>query len=172
MIYKAFIVSLLSFFCFCIFHIIIFHKLNIKHKFRTIFSLVALITVFDLLLYFSLTDIFFSQYALSKFVFFSNPILLYLLCLYFYHHFMIIIDRSVSIRMAVDIFFSGNRGLTIEEIKQEYDLYEKLRDELRDMTFIGRIKKEGEFYQNTDKGLQHARVFKFLKRFLHLKGAD
>lgn len=88
----------------------------------------------------------------------------------FYFQLVIIFDSSVTTRIMVELEESGGKGLTDEGIRKRYSLDDKFQDELRDMDYMRRIVKDGEFYKNTSKGVFHARVIGFLRDFLHVGG--
>jgi len=77
-------------------------------------------------------------------------------------------DRSISVRLFVDIANAGKDGLTLDEIKRNYSLEEKFRSELKDLTYLGRIKQDENIFSNTSKGRQHAKIVDFLRTYLNL----
>jgi hypothetical protein len=87
---------------------------------------------------------------------------------YFYFHSLIVADRSISIRMLVEILKRHGAGASPDDIKRSYSLEEKFRDEIRDMLFLDRFTQEGEDYYNTGKASMQARVFVYLRNFMGL----
>ena len=70
----------------------------------------------------------------------------------------------------VEIDKSPEKTITIDQLKSRYSLEEKFKKELDDMDFMDRIKHKDGFYMNTKKGLAHARVMEYLRKFLNIGG--
>ncbi len=171
---SAIILSSIFFLLFLILHIFIFHGGMVKRRFRTL----LIVSLFCLLLY-SLSYYWLVLSGANKtlnavlpsaFVDTLNGIFVYFFCFYFYAHLVIVLDRSVSVRMMTDIDRSDRRKLTLEELKSEYSLEDKFRYEVDDMIYLDRLIKTGDFIRNTPKGRTHAVIIKFLRDYLNIGG--
>lgn len=74
-----------------------------------------------------------------------------------------VVDRSVSSTLMIKIEKSPDKKLTIEEIRNVYDIDKKYRDEISGMLEGGFIIKDGEYYRNTFKGSCIAKIVNFFK---------
>lgn len=166
--------SLAAFIIFLIVHVYVFHTVQIKRRFRTL----LVISLFCLLLY---AMFFYGAFRLGVYGKINsvipwqiadilNGIFLYFFFLYFYAHLVIVFDRSVTVRIMVDIEQSKHKQLRLDEIKAGYSLEDKFRYEIEDMIFLKRIAKEGAYIKNTEQGKIHARLIKFLRDYLNIGG--
>ena len=170
----AILIAKISFVLFLVTHVIIFHKSPPKKRFRTmvmiamaslVFYAIALRIVHGTAMAEAVNTI-----IAPDIVSVLNSIFVYLFLLFFYAQLIVIFDSSVSTRIMVDIDESAQRRLTLREIRSGYSLEEKFKDELEDMQYLDRIKKEGDYYKNTPKGSTHAKVIGFLRSYLNIGG--
>lgn len=170
--FKVIIAPLICFLGFIIAHALVFHHLHPQRRFRaTVCIMSASVICYALVFWFILKNYrgqplggIFSLKSVDALA----GLFIYVFFLAFYYQLLVLFDRSVSIRMMIDIDRSGEKGLTLEELKSSYSLEGKFRDEVRDMLFLSRFRQEGDYLYNTPKGSFHARVFDFLRRYLNL----
>lgn len=167
-------VILLVVFCFSLFvitHVILFHKRNVRRRFRALITFVFIFSIIYSILVYS-TDLFQFHFELpiiwELFVDFLNGVFIYAFFCYFYFHFVVVVDRSVSPRIMVEIEKSPNKKLSFEEIKQSYNLSDKLDYELEDMIMLKMIERKNGFFSNTKRGKRHAFMVRFLRQYLNL----
>ncbi|MFA6636247.1 MAG: hypothetical protein WCV56_03970 [Candidatus Omnitrophota bacterium] len=168
---TVFILSVIFFSMFLAAHMLIFHFFNPSRKFRSILitALVFGAGYAGFLAVLPEEALFYGEGSLGGVIFERGAeIYLYFFLWYFYFHSLVVVDRSISVRMLVEIFKSRGSGLSLEEIKGKYSLEEKFSDELRDMLFLDRFREQGELYSNTRKASAQARIFRFLKGYMNL----
>lgn len=161
--------ALFSFLLFFIIHIISFHFFKIERRFRAM-VFIALFSFISVFLLFRLVDNFtlFEEGLIKKIISGMAGFFLYLSLWYLYFNFIVIIDRSISVRMLMEIYPSRDKGLSIDELKERYKLEDKFCDEMKDLIFLKRIVQKDGIYRNTSKGSMHARVIRFLRDYLNL----
>ena len=175
--------AVIGFFCFIIFlflHIIIFHNCKIKQRFRVLMRIFySLLPLYILLYTLVPTDTLIimpadprltlgSVIGLSKVFNFLLGILIYLLLFFGYCQFYFIIDRSISVRIMIEVEKSKDKKLTLEEIKRAYSPDYILSRRLKHMIDSKYIIEDAGSYKNIQKGRIVAKVFKFLKEYLQI----
>jgi len=106
--------------------------------------------------------------GLSKVFNFFLGLFIYLLLFFGYCQFYFIIDRSISVRIMIELEKSEKKKLDFEEIKKVYNPDYIFLRRLKHMIDSRYITKEGDAYRNTKKGKFVAMLFKFLKEYLNL----
>lgn len=155
-------------------HVFIFHNKPPKRRFRTLIYLLVLSCFLFILTYilfniFGVTDKINNSLP-TQYMSMAAGLFVFFFCWYFYAHLVVVFDRSVTPRMMVEIYKAENKKITIEQMKKEYSLEEKFRHELDDMDIMHRIKKDGDYYYNTPKGIAHGKVIEWLRDYLHIGG--
>lgn len=165
----------IAFFCFILFfttHVIVFHNFNVRRRFRTLFSMwIGLFPIYIVMFVLIPKDAFLPIIVLFgslKAIGFLYGVIIYVIFVFFYIHLIIFVDRSVSTRIMMDIDNSANRKLSLEQIKQIYNLDGKIAYELEDMKYIGYISEDSRYFKNTVEGSRYARFAEFLKNYLNL----
>jgi len=164
---KVLVVSLFCFFLFLILHVIIFHNFDIKRKFRALIGMAIVVSLLGLVTFDFIPQISFLKDKDNS-LYLLSAVLLYFFYYFFYFHLLIVMDRSVSVRMLVEIYQAGEKGISLEQIKARYNLTDKFSDELKDLVFLKRLAMQGESFRNTSKGIFHAKAFEFLRNYLNL----
>lgn len=177
---KGFVIG---FFCFTVFlflHFIIFHKRKIKYRFVTLLRIFcSLLPVYVFLYILIPTEAMIIMPAdpridpgvvigLSRVFNFLLGILLYLLLFFGYCQFYFIIDRSISVRIMIELERSKDKRLNLEQIKKIYSPDYMLSRRLKHMVDTKYIIEDGGSYKNIRKGRIVAKVFKFLKEYLQI----
>lgn len=173
----------IGFFCFIVFlllHFIIFHNRKIKYRFLTLTRIFyALIPLYIFLYIIIPADALVILPAdlrvapgivigLSKIFNFLIGLVIYLFLFFGYCQFYFIVDRSVSVRIMIELEKHPQKKMIKEEIKKVYDLDDFLSRRLKHMLDSKYITQGSGYYTNTAKGRLHAKVFKFLKEYLRL----
>lgn len=173
----------IGFFCFIVFlflHFIIFHKRKIKFRFlalvRIFFSLLPLYVLLYILIPYEALLIMPADprlapvvvIGLSKTFNFLLGILIYLLLFFGYCQFYFIIDRSISVRVMIEIEKSRDKRLTPEQIKKLYSPDYIFSRRLKHMVDSKYIIEDSDAYKNLGKGRIVAKTFRFLKGYLNL----
>lgn len=177
---KGFVIGFFCFIVFLIIHVIVFHTRRIQFRF------VALMKIFlNLLPLYILLYVLIPQEAmiimpadprvapgvvigLSKVFNFMLGVLIYLLLFFGYCQFYFIIDRSISVRVMIEIEKSKDKKLNLEEIKELYDpnyIFTRRFEHMIDSKYI--VEDSG-YYKNLRKGHVLAKLFGFLKDYLQL----
>ncbi|MEE8574474.1 MAG: hypothetical protein V3T30_03585, partial [Thermodesulfobacteriota bacterium] len=107
-------------------------------------------------------------YKLSNFINFVSGFMLYVFLWLGYCQFYFIVDRSISVRIMIELENSKEKALTYDEIKSCYTFDHILTRRLGHMVEGGYLKKEGDKYVNTKKGETEGRFFRFMKDYLNL----
>lgn len=97
-----------------------------------------------------------------------NGILLLTMFFFLYLTVYYVIDRSVSTRIMMEIEASPDKKLMFGGLKEVYDVDTKYRNELQGMIDGGFVKKDGDYYINTPKGMIVGRVTGAYKKLLRL----
>ncbi len=180
---KAVILGFLCFIIFLVLHILIFRTFELKERFRALaaifFAVIPLYVVVYALLptdylvvvplqpvnpVLSLSTIQFLSATLN----FLSGLMLYIFLFLGYCQFYFIVDRSISVRVMIEIDNADGERLSYDDIMRVYSFHGILRRRLDHMLEDRFLVKEGEFYRNTSKGRAEAKVFRFLKDFLKL----
>ncbi len=160
----------IAFFCFILFlliHAVIFHNWKVKKRFQAIIIIFYSLFLVYTLIYF-LTPSFLTYADSSVIAGFVNGVVIYVFLFFGYCQFYFIIDRSISVRVMIELENSPEKQLTAEEIKKVYSLDSLLTRRLGQMVGTNYIVESSGFYKNTRKGRYEARFFKFLKDFMQL----
>lgn len=94
--------------------------------------------------------------------------MLYIFLFLGYCQFYFIVDRSISVRVMIELENSPAKKLSYDEIKKVYNFDEILSRRLQHMLDSKYIVENSGYYINTKKGRFEAEVLKFLKEFLNL----
>ena len=168
---KAILLSSAAFAVFFAVHLIVFHYVPVKRKFRTM----LFIAVFSLFLYtllYVLGNPFLEKLSLNRhcvYLNFVNAVFLYISAYYIYFYFIVFAYRSITARFMVEIDRHHKREVHLDELKKSFSFKKKLETEIEDMLDIGRLEKRGEHYSNTPKGCFHGKLIESLKKFLRLE---
>lgn len=175
--------AIAGFFCFIAFlllHIIIFRTRKINFRFRMLvwifLSLFPLYTVLYIAISPDLLCVLFSNNKLNFVSQMGSPtifdfllgIFIYLFLFFGYCQFFFIIDRSISVRIMIELEKSADKKLNFEQIKniysQDYIFLRRIEQILKNKC----ITQKSGYYKNLRKGFIIARLFKFLKEYLRL----
>ncbi|MDD5440512.1 MAG: hypothetical protein PHS37_10050 [Candidatus Omnitrophica bacterium] len=85
-----------------------------------------------------------------------------------YLTFYYVVDRSITTRLMMEIDRSPDKKLTFEEIVRVYDLDTKSRNEIQGIVDGGFMRREGDYYVNTAKGVLVARITAWYKKAFKL----
>lgn len=168
---TVFVFSVLFFGMFLVAHMFTFHFFDPKRKFRSMLLTILFIgSAYSVFLLILPEKVFFprDRSILDGIVEWALIIYFYFFLWYFYFHSLIVVDRSISIRMLVEIFTSRGGRLSLEEMKKRYSLEEKFSDEVKDMLFLDRFRVDRGLYSNTWKASMQARIFMFLRGYMNL----
>ncbi len=164
---KGIILALACFVLFLLVHALVFHNWRLKNRFHAImvdfYGVLA-----SYILSFWLTPILPIDSGSNTIISFLNGVFVYVFLFFGYCQFYFIIDRSISVRVMIEIDKSQKKQLGLAEIKQVYDLEDLMTRRLAQMVSQNYIVKNGDHYVNTHKGRYEAKLFGFLKEFLHL----
>lgn len=158
----------LPFLCFAVFiaaHVAILHFFPVKRRFTVMLLLMVVACGIFALLFFATPAM--DVTGTRNFTFLAG-IFLYVITFFFCYQVLLLVDRSVSLRMMIEVRKSGEKGLTEGEIKERYSFDEKFREEVKDMLLIGWVREENGVIRNCRRASLQARVFGFLKDFLNL----
>ena len=154
-------VALSSAAIFLLLHVAIFHFLRPKRHFRSIvLTFLGVIPVYAVL-FWVFSDSFAAHY-------FLNGLVIFLFLFLGYCQFYFIVDRSVSVRIMIEIEKSQGKSLTEEQIMGVYSLEGMMVRRLQHMEDGGYITRQSGAYMNTGKGSLEARLFAWLKDLLRV----
>ena len=157
------IISIVTFVLFVLTHIMLFHFKDVKRKFRTMMLLFVMCGLINILSGFLFFNGLVNNVSIVLIIFF-----IYWFSWFFYAHFIIVINRSISVRVLTELVSSKN-GLTEEQIRARYSLKDKIEDEIKDMCFLGYMSvSDDESLSNMPRGERHARIISFIKKFMNL----
>lgn len=176
---------IIGFFCFILFlalHIVIFRNVEIKRRFKTLVIIFfSLFPVYALLYFLIPSDTLIivpvipSPVVSLKLVNllygmlnFMIGFMLYIFLFLGYCQFYFIVDRSISVRVMIEIANSVEKKLTFEEIEEIYNFDIILSRRLEHMEYGKYVVNNKGYYSNSKKGNFEAKIFKFLKEFLRL----
>ncbi len=182
---KAVFTGLLCFILFLALHLFTFRKFEPKGRFRALviifFSLMPLYAVVYFLIptgymiYASIGAVsakpvisLETAYKLTAVLNFLSGFFLYIFLFLGYCQFYFIVDRSISVRVMIEIENSPQKRLSFEELKKPYSGEEIFLRRLGHMLEGNYLKDESGYYSNTKKGRLEARLFGFLKNLLKL----
>ncbi len=170
LIVKGLLVAFVVFLLFLLIHALIFHFRSPKRHFHVIvMTFYSLIPVY-VGLYFLASYLFTPSANLADFTeiaAFINGFLIYLFLFFGYCQFYFIVDRSISVRINIELEKAG-QALSFEEIKAVYSLDKLLERRLSHMVGQNYIVEDCGRYRNTRKGNFEAHIFASLKNFLNL----
>jgi hypothetical protein len=150
---------------FVAFHVLILHFLPVKRRFTVMLSLMALSCGLYAAVFLSLPVAGDNDKRTFELL---TGIFLYVTSFFFYYQVLLLIDRSVSLRMMIEVRKAGESGLTADQIKSRYSFDEKFREEVKDMLLLSWVKEENGSIRNCRRASIQARVFGFLKSYLNL----
>lgn len=106
--------------------------------------------------------------AISKVLNFVTGFMLYVFLFMSYGEFYFIIDRSLSLRVMVELERHPEKRVSFEELKNVYSPDEIYRRRFRHMVESGCIVEEAGYYRNTTKGRCLANLFGISKKILNV----
>lgn len=180
---KAYLDGLFCFIIFLILHVVIFRRYELNERFKTLvyifLSLFPVYTLVYLLIPYDLVAVMPAEpvkpllplwliLSLSSVVNFLGGLMLYIFLFLGYCQFYFIVDRSISVRVMIELEKSPNKKLSFKEIEKIYDFDEILSRRLQHMIDAKYIVENSGSYTNTSKGRFEAKIFNFLKEFLRL----
>ncbi|MEK7773829.1 MAG: hypothetical protein AAB307_05730 [Deltaproteobacteria bacterium] len=182
---KAYLLGFLCFALFLCVHVIVFRTIELKERFRAIKTIFfSLIPVYAALYFITPSGYvvvetggpaaFFSAapfgtiVAVTVYIHFLSGFMLYLFLFLGYCQFYFIVDRSISVRVMIEIEKSPDGRLSAEEIQKVYPFKGILDRRLEHMVCGNYIEDRNGRYSNTGKGRAEALVFSFLKDLLRL----
>ncbi|MBI1911572.1 MAG: hypothetical protein HYS21_06185 [Deltaproteobacteria bacterium] len=182
---KAVILGFACFILFLVLHIIVFRFFTLKERFRAMtlifYSIIPIYIALYWLIptgYMILTPVgdrafvpFLSMDAIYKItaaLYFLSGLMLYAFLFLGYCQFYFIVDRSISVRLMIELERAPLKRLSYEEMQKVYPFSGMLSRRLEHMVEGSYLKVEAGYYSNTGKGRLEARVFRFLKDFLRL----
>lgn len=167
MLIKAIIAGLACSLLFLILHVLIFRYLRPEERFRTLVAI-----------FFSLVPVYAFAYVLvppRQGIYSGHDVLEFLVGLFLYIflflgycQFYFIIDRSISVRVMIEIEKSAVGSFNFDEIRQVYSFDRVLTRRLEHMVEDGYLKREADRYLNTRKGRFVAGLFSFLKDLIRI----
>lgn len=182
---KPILLGFLSFLVFLSAHAIIFRFAGLNERFRAIKWIFYSIIPFYAALYFAIPSKFIvidtagtgilgwsaslgTVIKVNSALYFLSGLMLYVFLFLGYCQFYFIVDRSISVRIMIEIENSRGKRLSEGEIFDVYPFDGILRRRLEHMLYGGYLREESGYYVNTRKGRAQALVFRFLKDFLRL----
>lgn len=166
---------LITFGCFllaAIVHILIFHYVRVKFRARLLELIFVFFFVIQIILMIVIPENFLwpdiNYSLLLNIATFVNGLMLYLLLFFFYANNYFVTDRSISIRIMIELENSPQQGLSKEELYQYYNGDMIMDKRLNDMIYGQYVKLVNGKYINTKKGKIYAKVFKYFKKYLNL----
>lgn len=180
---KAYVIGLFCFIVFLILHVIIFRKFELEERFKALvnifYSLIPLYALLYILIPYDLVSVVPAEPVkphlplwlielLSGVFNFLAGLMFYVFLFLGYCQFYFIVDRSISVRVMIELENSPEKKLSFDEIKKIYDFNEILSRRLGHMADSKYIVQNSGYYTNTKKGRLEAKTFKFLKDFLNL----
>ncbi|SVD39622.1 uncharacterized protein METZ01_LOCUS392476 [marine metagenome] len=155
---------LLAFGCYVAFlfaHVGVFHFFRPKRHYRSIqLTFLGFLSTY-VIMYILLSSSF-------EVLGFLNGILIFFLLYFGYCQFYFIVDRSISVRINIEIENSPNKKLSLEQLKEIYSWDYIFLRRLGHMLDSGYLAKESDGFFNTFKGRTQAQAFKYLKGFLNI----
>jgi hypothetical protein len=178
---EAILSGLASFILFLVVHVLAFRSFELKERFRALTAIFfALAPAYAVIFYLSMPDyvvvslngkgIISGDTALriARYLNFGAGLALYVFLFLGYCQFYFIVDRSISVRVMIEIEGSAKKALTEEEIKAVYSMDGILARRLQHMVEGRYIRQTDAGYANTRKGAIEARVFSAIKGLLRL----
>jgi len=180
---KAVLIGFCCFILFLALHVVVFRTIELKERFRALtiifFSIIPLY-VFTYLLVpvdylvivpmepvapvMSGRSIHFIHGAMN----FMSGLMLYVFLFLGYCQFYFIVDRSISVRVMIEMEKAAGKRLNFDDIMRVYSFHGILARRLEHMVEGAYLVQDGDYYFNTTKGRVQAKVFRFLKEFLRL----
>lgn len=180
---KACVLGFSVFVLFLAVHVIVFRSVSLKERFRAMtWIFYALIPLYALLYLLFPADYALvaasgpeamfmgaeTAYTVTLAMYFLAGLMLYVFLFLGYCQFYFIVDRSISVRVMMELESSPDGKLGFDEIMKVYSFRGILERRLEHMLDGGYIVFEGGRYRNTVKGRAEARLFAFLKGLLRL----
>jgi hypothetical protein len=177
---KGFVLGFLCFLIFLIIHAIIFHNWKIQRRFISLAVIFCSLLPLYVILYIAIpaeplilipadptltAEIIIET---SKVFNFLLGLFIYLLLFFGYCQFYFIIDRSISVKIMIELEKSPNKKLSLEEIKKVYPGDYIFRRRLKHMIDAHYIIEDSGFYKNIRRGRFNAKLFSFLKNYLQI----
>ncbi|MFH1846519.1 MAG: hypothetical protein ABH869_03060 [Candidatus Omnitrophota bacterium] len=106
--------------------------------------------------------------GLSKIFNFLLGLWVYLFLFFGYCQFYFIIDRSISVRIMIELEKTPDKKLSMDQIQKIYKpeyIFSRRMQHLVDSKYIV---EESGFYRNRRSGQISAKVFRFLKNYLNI----
>jgi len=172
MLEKA-ILSLIVFFFFILAHLAVIYFGHITtHRMRTLKIVYALFLGIYTLLAFTVPGDLISEgieeiNALGTFVAYLNGAALYTLCFMFYGTMYYCVDRSISVRIAIELDNAPEKKLTLPALQAQYRQDQLLSMRLKDMVYGGYAEIDGDVYRLLPKGSFLAKINKLGRKILH-----
>lgn len=181
---KAILTGLFCFVLFLAVHIAVFRTVELKRRFLCLTIIFFSILPAYALIYFLIPSGYMVLaplgpvgkpviplelvFKLTAVINFSSGLMLYVFLFLGYCQFYFIVDRSISVRVMIEIERSSGKKLSFEEIKGVYSFDGILKRRLEHMVENKYIAEDSGRYSNTGKGRFEARLFSFVKDFLRL----
>lgn len=164
------ILGIACFFIFLLINILIFHFNRIKRRSKTLLIIFFFVSVLYCIFYILLV-LPVCYTILTSFIFFINGFVLYAFLFICYLEFYFTADRSITVRIMIELEKSKDMKMTYEEIKKIYDIETDIfKRRFIELEFGNYIKKRNKFYENTLKGHIIAKIYDFYIKFLNLSG--
>jgi hypothetical protein len=165
--------SISAFILFIFVHGLVFHFFAITHLYRTVQRLACLfLGIYTLLVIITPRILVNDGIALiglrGRVISYAIGCLIYLLFYSCYLQFYFLIDRGVSVRTMVDLSKLPDGKGTFNDIAATYVPVQLLQRRIDDMLYGGYVTDEQGTYRLTKLGWIFAKVFGFLKKYLHL----
>jgi Zn-dependent protease with chaperone function len=164
---KATFTGLVCFLLFLLVHVIIFRYRRPEERFKTLSVIFFSLSPFYVIAYFLLPP-WQGIYSLEGALVFLSGLFLYIFLFLGYCQFYFIVDRSISVRVMIEIEKSATKSHDFDEIKKVYSFDRVLSRRLEHMVHSGYLSREADHYMNTRKGRFVAYLFRFLKDFLRI----
>jgi hypothetical protein len=182
---KATAIGFTCFLIFLVLHVAVFRSIRLRERFRALTVLFYCLIPVYAVLYAALPSPYVVNlvpagpgapfmavetfYRATLAVNFLGGLALYVFLFLGYCQFYFIVDRSISVRVMIEIENSPGKALSFDEIKRAYSFNGILTRRLEHMV-EGRylMKDPSGMYSNTPKGRAEARLFAFLKDLLML----
>lgn len=181
---KSIILALLCFLIFLAAHVILFRLLRPEKRFRTLVAIYLALIPAYIAAYLLTPDGFTvvsapgvpgapllpleTVYRLTGVINFASGLVLYTFLFLGYCQFYFIVDRSISVRIMIELLASPRRRLSLDEIEKVYPCREIFRRRLEHMVDGRYLRESGGYYEVTGKGRLEGLLFKFLKELLVL----
>ena len=106
-------------------------------------------------------------YSSGRWISYLNGLIIYIFLFLSYGQIYYLTDRSISVRTFIELSKASDARLTLSELQKKYDHATLLGKRLEAMVYGKFLKKEGDFYKPTWKGLLAAKFFRLGRKILH-----